>query len=952
MLKKLFTTGVLLVAFNAQAAMLITNVVDGPLTGGLPKAVELYVLNDIPDLSTYGIGSANNGAGSSGVEFTFPADAAVAGEYIYIATEATGFAAFFGFPPDYTHGSAISINGDDAIELFQNGVVIDLFGEINVDGTGQPWDYLDGWAARKRGSAPSAVFNINDWTFSGVDALDGASSNDTAAIPVPVMSFSDDGSGGGDGGDGEQPELTLISAVQGKPSTYGSNSFGEVDVSPLIGTAVTIEGVVVGDFQRNDSDATRDLRGFFVQEQSSDEDGDASSSEGIFVFDNTFGVDVNVGDLVRVSGTVDQYFGETQLSSVTSVEVLAADQLALVSPATIILPESDTVTLSQNNKYQPDLEAYEGMLVTFAQTLVINEQFQLDRFNEIKLVAGERPYQFTQLKTPDPALYDAWIRAIGARTVTYDDGLSVQNANIGLLDGFAVYTEANAKRMGDSVSNLTGVLDYKWAGNAASGATWRVHSHLDGINVFTSTENGDSANPRPLDAPLVSGSLKVTSFNVLNFFTTLNSGGAVTAAGHEPRGANSAAEFNRQLAKTVNAILALDADILGLVEIENEFDSVNDGSTAVEFLVNALNAEAGATLYNYVYPGSQFVGSDAIAVAFIYKPAIVEVTTGTQAAQLDDAVAATLPAFAGHDFIADPLFNGVATNRVSLAVSFTHLQSKDSLTVVVNHFKSKGSSGLDDPSSELYDPSSPNYDQLDGAGFWNARRLDAATAVQQWLQTSPTGLDDADQIILGDLNSYAMEAPVQYLLSNGFNNVEDEQAYSYVFDGQIGTLDYVLLSDALYAKLADAAVWHINADEADALDYNLDFGKSAAYFDATTATRNSDHDPLLVGLDLSYDTTSVSDLIAALLSGYDDGSIDGEGKHALLRLLNQLRFATILYAAQTAEHHGAQVQLCLSLKLANLRSDGQGSLPDLISGSGVPALNAMVVKSLSDYSCN
>lgn len=956
MFRKLLFSALLVLATAAHADMLITNVFDGPLTGGIPKGIELYVTSDIADLSIYGVGAANNGGGTDGQEFTFPADSISAGHYIYLATEANAFTEFFGFPPDYTHGTAVSINGDDAIELFRDGLVVDLFGDINLSGTGQAWDYLDGWAARKSGSTASAIFNSSDWTFSGPNALDGAATNEQAATPIPLMSFTDAGNGGGDGGsggdgNGEPVVVTLISVIQGNPSTYGSNAFGETDVSPLIDTQVTIEGIVVGDFQRNDADSSRDVSGFFVQEEITDEDGNPDSSEGIFVYDNLFGVDVALGDRVRVSGTVDQYFGETQLSNVSAVEVLESMQLDLVSAASISLLTSSAVTVNQNGKYQPDLEAFEGMLVNFPESLQITEQFQLDRFNEIKLIAGERPMQFTQLNVPDVALNDAWLAAQGARTITYDDGLNVQNAAIGLLDGFANYNEANAKRMGDQVFNLTGILDYKWAGNGASGSTWRVRSHIDDVNIFTSTEAGNSNNPRPLEAPQVEGSLKISSFNVLNFFTTIDLSGVVTAAGHDPRGADSIEEFNRQLAKTVNAINQLDADVLGLIEIENDFDPINDGSTAVEVLVNALNNSAGANVYDYVYPGSQFVGTDAIAVAIIYKPAVVKIAESSVPAQLDDTVAASLDIFSDRDFASDPLFNGIATNRVSLAVSFTHLESNDSFTVVANHFKSKGSSGLDDSGSDLYDPASPNYDQLDGAGFWNTRRTEAANAVDAWMQTSPTGLNDDDIVLLGDFNAYAMEEPIQYLLENGYNNVETETAYSYVFDGQTGTLDYVLLSDALMEKFAEAALWHINADEADALDYNLDFGKDASCFDGTTATRNSDHDPLIVGLHLLADEINIGDLITALLSAYDSGEIDGTGRHALVRLLNKLRFLAILYTAAELEERGNSQQACTALKLAHLRSDDDRSPTDIVEGSGVADLNNQIKQALEKKAC-
>jgi hypothetical protein len=174
-----------LLASTAFGQLVITGVVDGPLSGGLPKAIELCAVEDIADLSVYGLGSANNGGGTDGVEFVFPADSAVEGQFIYVASEDVGFAEFFGFAPDYVDGAA-NINGDDAIELFLNEVVVDLFGDINVDGTGEPWEHLDGWAYRVDNTPDSPIFMIDDWFFSGPDALDGEVSNDTAVTPFPI----------------------------------------------------------------------------------------------------------------------------------------------------------------------------------------------------------------------------------------------------------------------------------------------------------------------------------------------------------------------------------------------------------------------------------------------------------------------------------------------------------------------------------------------------------------------------------------------------------------------------------------------------------------------------------------------------------------------------------------------------------------------------------------------
>ena len=174
--------------------LVISGVFDGPLPGGIPKGVELYVVNNITDLSLYGISSANNGGGTTGTpEFTFPAVAATAGTYIYVASESVEFTNFFGFAPDYTT-SAANINGDDAMELFFNGQVVDVFGDVDVDGSGEPWEYLDGWAHRVNSTGPNGGnFNISNWTFSGVNQLEGGTTNATCTSPFPLGTYNTPG---------------------------------------------------------------------------------------------------------------------------------------------------------------------------------------------------------------------------------------------------------------------------------------------------------------------------------------------------------------------------------------------------------------------------------------------------------------------------------------------------------------------------------------------------------------------------------------------------------------------------------------------------------------------------------------------------------------------------------------------------------------------------------------
>jgi hypothetical protein len=170
--------------------LVITGAFDGPLPGGLPKGVELYALNAIADLSQYGISSANNGSGTTGTaEFSFPSIALTAGQFVYATSDSAGFADFFGFDADFIDNS-MNINGDDAIELFHMGSVIDVFGDVNVDGTGEPWDHVDGWAYSKNTRFLGSTFNDAEWRYSGTNAFDGEISNTFATIPFPVGSYS------------------------------------------------------------------------------------------------------------------------------------------------------------------------------------------------------------------------------------------------------------------------------------------------------------------------------------------------------------------------------------------------------------------------------------------------------------------------------------------------------------------------------------------------------------------------------------------------------------------------------------------------------------------------------------------------------------------------------------------------------------------------------------------
>ncbi|MEE1961914.1 T9SS type A sorting domain-containing protein [Allomuricauda taeanensis] len=287
--------------------LIITGVVDGPLTGGVPKAIELYVSNDIADLSVYGIGSANNGGGTDGEEFTFPAVSVPGGTFIYIASESTGFESYFGFAPNYTSSSA-AINGDDAIELFFEGAVIDVFGDINMDGTGQAWDYVDGWAYRKNGTGPDGVtFVLDNWTYSGTDALDNTTTNATAGLPFPIGTY-------GGGGNNENPELITIAEARALSD----------------GTLVTISGVLTVTDQFAGSAYIQDQTGAIAvfDEQ--------VHGDGVFM----------IGDSITITGVRSSFNEQIQISPVTEVTSNG-------TPNEPIVPSD--ITLAEMNQHPAEL---------------------------------------------------------------------------------------------------------------------------------------------------------------------------------------------------------------------------------------------------------------------------------------------------------------------------------------------------------------------------------------------------------------------------------------------------------------------------------------------------------------------------------------------------------------------------------------------------------------------
>lgn len=588
--------------------------------------------------------------------------------------------------------------------------------------------------------------------------------------------------------------VTKISAIQGSGTT-----------AALTGVRA-IEGIVTKVFA-----GSTQLNGFFVQEEDSDADSDPATSEGIFIF-NPNNIAVTEGDKVQIVGIVKEFVSSTS-SSLTEVDMAQGGSSLKIISSGNPLPAVTNVQLPVANT--SDLEKYEGMLVNMSAAtgnLVVTDNFQLGRYGQVLLSvdgasnqAGTdaRLDQYTQFNAPSVVGNTAYQNEIAKRSIYLDDASSVQNPAIVIFGrGGNPLSATNTLRAGDAVASISAVLDQRFEG-------YRLQT-TEGVNF-------QPTNPRPTSPPINCSNLRVGGFNVLNYFNGDGLGGGFPTA----RGADNAAEFTRQRDKIINVLVGSGADILGINELEND----GYGATsAIQDLVNGMNALAGAGTYAFITPTGS-ISTDQITVGIIYKTAKVTPM---------GAAAAIPTGFGTGSFD--------IVGRKPLAQTFEDKAKCGVFTYVINHFKSKGSSS----------GGAGDDDSGDGQGASNGTRTRQSQDLLAWLATKPTGTDDLDYLLGGDFNSYALEDPLTTIKNGGYTELLPNSSYSYTFDGQFGSLDHAFGSTSLSSQLVDATKWHVNSDEPIVLDYNTEFKHPAqvSSFYANDQFRAADHDPVLVCLDL------------------------------------------------------------------------------------------------------
>ncbi|WP_299016845.1 ExeM/NucH family extracellular endonuclease [uncultured Photobacterium sp.] len=826
------------ISMSAQAEIIISEYVEGSSNN---KAIELYNNAETGsiDLAGYTLANYKDGSDTPYYKNVSLTGTLGAGEVMLVVNKKFKKELL---PEGVTtvKNSNINFNGGDAVGLFLNDVLVDVVGDIPAKG---------GWGedvTLKRYSnslSPSTSFDINEWKIEAKDNVDGLGSVDGVEPPLAFVCETESG---------EVPEFTSINEIQGSG-----------DTSPFIkgDPFITSEDFFVRGVVTARGDGL--FKGFYLE--ALDADDDDSTSDGLFIHTGYAPTDdIKPGAVVCVKGKVQELFNRTQLAS---------DYYSYKTTSTEPVPALHPLIINEGETLRDALERYEGMKVELdaGTDLRVTRNFSrdYDAYRNNMVVSHKAPLiKPTQLYAAESDKANAERDNNKANQLFIE---SEYKAKDGELPYFADFNaEDGYIRIGDRVENLEGVIDY-------SHKNYRLVA-TNQLGKADFVRDDEVAHERT-DAPVLAESgIKVASFNVLNFFTSFSEiGGPLNAscknqadADNQYRGCNrgsrNTAEFPLQRAKIVNAMKAMDADIIGIMEMEN--NGFGDGS-AIKNLVDTLNAEFSdpADFYTYVeisaedakkyakdgadFEGIKYFGSDAIMVAMFYRPASVSLAGDAQV-------------------IATPEQHGKVGKkslkkyqRHSLVQGFNVPGQKEPLHVIVNHFKSKGSGCIEDVKAA---------DDLQGN--CTEFRVSAAEVVGQAVSKLK-----GDVLVLGDLNSYGMEDPVLALTTipearkgkvktassttlngeeydvvgrvlekgAGLVNLNDPTAFSYNYGAELGSLDHVLGNVSVVNKRLGITDWHINSLESNLFEYG---GKYTGDLDKSeNAFSASDHDPVIVVLD-------------------------------------------------------------------------------------------------------
>ena len=525
---------------------------------------------------------------------------------------------------------------------------------------------------------------------------------------------------------------------------------GSDNISPYKGVSVKTSGIVTAKYIGADK-----INGFFLQDAVGD--GNTATSDGIFV--STATDNISVGDKIGLTATVNENNGRTQLNSPTNISIITKNNA---------LP----VTKVKFNPASFNWEQYEGMLLEFDQTLYVNGNRNLQSYGELEL-SDERKPSPTNVFLPGSAEYTAQVNKNSLTPVYLDDAITRYG-----YTPIAFADENGTRRTGERVKNLQAVVDY-------ANYKYVVYPAQFPVAFW--------GNPRPQKPEnLGDYNLKVCGFNLEYYLTVPNS---------SSMGPSSQTEVNRQHTKIVAALKAIDADIYGLVEIEQ-------GQAALAKLCAALGSN-----YTYINDGGSINGTYTKS-AYIYR--------SNKVTPYKNLVSINSP---------------TPINRKKLQ-AFTLKSNGERFIFSINHFKSKG--GCNNANGD-------DTDKNDGQSCFNGTRTRESLSVIQSINSNKSNYGDEDALVMGDLNAYAKEDPIQTFINAGYTDLlqtfQPDTAYSYVYNQETGYLDHALANAGMAKQITGAGVFHINADEQSMFEYTGSNYQPNMY-------RCSDHDPVVVGISL------------------------------------------------------------------------------------------------------
>ncbi|MEZ8230399.1 ExeM/NucH family extracellular endonuclease [Vibrio splendidus] len=824
-----------LLTASAHADLFISQYVEG---GSYNKAVEIANNGDNSmNLDGYSLAKSANGNGSWGATLPLDGHVLAPGEVLVVAH--TSASDEIKAVADILNASIANHNGDDPLAILNsdNSVhdIVGLMGDV---------DWGKDVTLVRATQTPSATFDASQWVSLPKDSIEGLGSLDSVELPEAFTCTQD----------GSDPVFTTIQEIQGEGAT---SPF--IDGYPYItDDEYFVKGVV-------SAVTTGITKGFYLQ--ALEDDFNSSTSEGLFIHTNQSSSELAAGDVVCVKGKVQEYYSHTQLKVENNQWLKQGEQQA---------PEATAIeALDSDENFAATLERYEGMLVktTEALDMRVTRTFGYDysgRRNNMVL-AHERinmqPNQLFAAGSEDAKQQtedNADRRLFVETDQKAGDGQVPFYPDFGRTDIDQDGSTEDYIRIDDTIVGLEGVLTYSYG-----------EYRLVTTNQI-SAENFVRNDPRTDKPDMDEGDLRIATFNVLNYFNS-PFGGDANQHGNN-RGANTITEFEMQQEKIVNAILRLDADIIGLMEIEN--NGFGEGS-AIHQLVNQLNdrIERKKDRYTFVAVDSNedgvtdemdSIGTDVITTGVIYRKKVVK---------LKDSRVIAMPSQQAPEVLDDSgkvIEDGKNYQRDSLAPTFKVKGTKEKLTVAINHFKSKGSKCWEDAAP--VEQGGQGGVDADKQGSCENFRVAAAVALGEALD----GIK-GHKVILGDMNSYGMEDPMLVLTDyseekygkqikaarntyiDGVEQFGDNGAvitknygyinavaqkhpdsWSYSYNDEVGALDHLLISDSLKDRVVDATDWHINGGESTLFDYNEEFkGDLPKYQDHF---RSSDHDPAVLEL--------------------------------------------------------------------------------------------------------